>query len=170
MARLPNLDVTAMPNAACRRGRSRAGAPDRHGGAGSSQQRGHLAQSVDTHRPDAASRKRLALHGCRGVVTALLMMVAFAVPAWAQPVANPASPGPAGGATAAWRVVILNGADPTLPAFVAIDTALRAGLAAPGRHPVEVFAESLDMMRFPSNELEPEMLALLRKKYASRHV
>jgi signal transduction histidine kinase len=129
-----------------------------------------LAQSVDTHRPDAASRKRLALHGCRGVVTALLMMVAFAVPAWAQPVANPASPGPAGGATAAWRVVILNGADPTLPAFVAIDTALRAGLAAPGRHPVEVFAESLDMMRFPSNELEPEMLALLRKKYASRHV
>jgi signal transduction histidine kinase len=65
-----------------------------------------------------------------------------------------------------WRVVILNGSDPTLPAFVAIDRAMRAALNAPGTHPIELYLETLDMMRFPGAELEAELLALLRKKYA----
>jgi signal transduction histidine kinase len=69
-----------------------------------------------------------------------------------------------------WRIVVLNGTDPYLPAFVAIDRATRAALTAPGTHPAEIFSETLDMTRFPGGELEPEMLALLRRKYAERQI
>jgi signal transduction histidine kinase len=69
-----------------------------------------------------------------------------------------------------WRIVILNGTDPYLPAFIAIDRATRAELAAPGTHPAEIYSETLDMMRFPGAELEPEVLALLRRKYANQHI
>jgi signal transduction histidine kinase len=69
-----------------------------------------------------------------------------------------------------WRVVILSGTDPTLPAFVAIDRAMRGALNAPGTHPVELYLESLDTMRFPGAQIEPEMLALLKKKYAKERV
>jgi len=65
-----------------------------------------------------------------------------------------------------WRVVVLNGSDPTLPAFVAIDRAMRDRLAAPGAHPVELYVETFDVMRFPSAQIEPSMLDLLRSKYA----
>jgi signal transduction histidine kinase len=66
------------------------------------------------------------------------------------------------------RVVVLNGSDPNLPAFISIDQAMRADLTAPGRPPVEIFSETLDMMRFPGADFEAEMMALLRKKYG-RH-
>lgn len=69
-----------------------------------------------------------------------------------------------------WRVVILNATDANLPAFVTLDRATRAVLTAPGAHPVEIYAETLDMTRFPAENLEPEVLALLRKKYAARSV
>ena len=66
-----------------------------------------------------------------------------------------------------WRVMILNDADPTLPAFVALDRAIRAALTAPGRHPVDIFAESLDMLRYPEKLIEAELVALLAKKYGT---
>ena len=69
-----------------------------------------------------------------------------------------------------WRVVILSGTDPTLPAFVAIDRAMRGALSAPGTHPIEFYLETLDTMRFPGAQIEPEMIALLRKKYANERV
>jgi signal transduction histidine kinase len=71
---------------------------------------------------------------------------------------------------APWRVVILNDADPTLPAFVAIDRGIRSALAAPGLHRVDVFAESLDMMRYPEALFEREMVDLLAKKYGARPI
>jgi len=69
-----------------------------------------------------------------------------------------------------WHVVILNDSDPTVPAFVAIDRAMRASLMAPGRHPVDSFAEALDMLRFPGPQIENELVALFAKKYAAMHV
>jgi hypothetical protein len=64
-----------------------------------------------------------------------------------------------------WRVVILNDGDPTLPAFIAIDHGLKAALSAPGRHPVEVFYEALDKVRFPEVIFSRELVAMLAKKY-----
>src|SRR5262245_11271362 len=69
-----------------------------------------------------------------------------------------------------WRVVILNDADPTLPAFVAMDRAMQAALTAPGRHQVDTFFESLDSLRFPTAQLEEELVALLAKKYIRMRV
>jgi signal transduction histidine kinase len=112
----------------------------------------------------------------RSVLPGLLMLAAIALAsslaarAAAQPSATPSAGAAAPAVEGAWQVLILNGTDPTLPAFIAIDNAMRAALAAPGRHPVEIFAETLDMMRFPQKEIEPELLQLLRKKYASRHI
>src|SRR5262245_46500373 len=60
-----------------------------------------------------------------------------------------------------WRVVTLNDGDPTLPAFIALDTATRAAMTAPGRHPVDSFSETLDALRFPGAQLEDEIVALL---------
>jgi signal transduction histidine kinase len=78
--------------------------------------------------------------------------------------------GPAAPADGPWRILVLNGTDPTLPAFVAIDRAMRAVLAAPGAHPAELYAETLDMARFPGPEVEPDLVALLRRKYATRPI
>jgi signal transduction histidine kinase len=64
-----------------------------------------------------------------------------------------------------WRVLILNDGDPTLPAFIAIDHGLKASLSAPGRHPVDVFYEALDKLRFPEATFSRELVAMLAKKY-----
>jgi hypothetical protein len=69
-----------------------------------------------------------------------------------------------------WRVVILNDADPTLPAFVIIDRAMRAALTAPEKHRVDIFSETLDMLRFPGAAIEDELVALLAKKHAGARV
>jgi len=69
-----------------------------------------------------------------------------------------------------WRVVIVNDADPTLPTFIALDSALRAALGAPGRHRVDVFSESLDSLRFPMAQLEDKLVALMAEKYAGMRV
>jgi signal transduction histidine kinase/ABC-type uncharacterized transport system substrate-binding protein len=66
-----------------------------------------------------------------------------------------------------WRVLILNDGDPTLPAFVTMDRALRATLTAPGRHPLEIFHQSLDMLRFPPAQFETELVALMEKQFAA---
>ena len=66
--------------------------------------------------------------------------------------------------------MFLNEGDQGLPAFLMIDSALRAALAAPGRHAVNAFSESLDLLRFPRARIEGEIVALLEKKYAAIHV
>ena len=64
------------------------------------------------------------------------------------------------------RVLILNGTDPYLPAYLEIDSAMRASLAQePGRR-VVYFSEPLDAQRFQVETYEPELIALLAKKYA----
>ena len=64
------------------------------------------------------------------------------------------------------RVLILNGTDPYLPAYLEIDSAMRASLAQePGRR-VVYFSEPLDAQRFQVEAYEPELVALLAKKYA----
>jgi len=63
------------------------------------------------------------------------------------------------------RVVILNATDPYLPAFLALDGALREAVRAGSEVPAEFFAETLDMHRFPRKLLDQDVAALLRKKY-----
>jgi signal transduction histidine kinase len=68
------------------------------------------------------------------------------------------------------RVVILNATDPYLPAFLALDRALREAIRAGSRLPVEFYAETLDMHRFPQKLLGQDEVALLRKKYSDLEV
>jgi len=68
------------------------------------------------------------------------------------------------------RVLILNGIDPYLPAYLAIDGALRASLAEQGPPRVVFFSETLDGQRFALESMEPEVLALLEKKYRAVHI
>ncbi len=63
------------------------------------------------------------------------------------------------------RVVILNATDPYLPAFLALDSALRDAIRAGPEAPTELFAEPLDMHRFPRKLLDDDVAGLLRKKY-----
>ncbi len=68
------------------------------------------------------------------------------------------------------RVVILTGADPSQPAVLVQIKTLRdtLGLATPKA--AEVYLESLDGFRFGSEDLTPEFLALVKKKYSGQRV
>jgi len=63
------------------------------------------------------------------------------------------------------RVLMLYGIDPYLPPFLAMDRAMRASLAAATDRRINFFSESLDSQRFALETLEPEMAALLARKY-----
>jgi signal transduction histidine kinase len=76
----------------------------------------------------------------------------------AAPAAGAADPEPR-------HVVILNAADPYLPAFQLLDRAFRDTVRAGYTAPLELHAETLDMHRFPRAQLDREVLALLRGKY-----
>jgi signal transduction histidine kinase len=65
------------------------------------------------------------------------------------------------------RVLILNALDPYLPAYLAIDGAMRASLAKESTRRIVLYSELIDAQRFPGESLEPEILALLSKKYRS---
>jgi hypothetical protein len=67
------------------------------------------------------------------------------------------------------HVLILNGLDPYLPAYIVIDGAMRASLANERTRRVVVFSESLDAQRFPQ-ALEPEFPALLAKRYGALRI
>ena len=62
------------------------------------------------------------------------------------------------------RVVILNGTDPYLPAYLEIDAAMRAALV-PQSH-VVLFSQPLDAQRFRTETFEPELTAYFAKKYS----
>jgi signal transduction histidine kinase len=64
-----------------------------------------------------------------------------------------------------YRIVTLNAADPYLPAFVALDQAMRDEIRARLGPRAEFYAETLDMLRFPRAQFEQQILALLREKY-----
>jgi signal transduction histidine kinase len=72
---------------------------------------------------------------------------------------------PASAAEEPARVLILNALDPYLPAYLAIDGAMRANLASETGRRIVLFSEPLDAQRFAVEPLEPELLALLTKKY-----
>ena len=64
------------------------------------------------------------------------------------------------------RILILNGTDPYLPAYLEIDSAMRANLAQETGRRIVYFSEPLDAQRFQVEAFEPELIALLAKKYA----
>ncbi len=76
------------------------------------------------------------------------------------------------------RVLILNGLDPYLPAYLAIDSAMRASLAdeiTDGAAPqntrrIVFYSEPLDAQRFAIEPREPEIVAALAKKYGALHI
>jgi signal transduction histidine kinase len=72
--------------------------------------------------------------------------------------------------TKRYRIVALNAADPYLPAFVALDQAMRDEIRARLGPRAEFYAETLDMLRFPRAQFEQQTLALLREKYRNLKV
>ena len=90
----------------------------------------------------------------RGLACALMLVNCIGVvPAHAQ-------------ATEEARVLILNGTDPYLPAFLLIDSAMRTSLAQESARRVVFFSEPLDGQRFRTAAFETELVALFDKKYA----
>ena len=69
-----------------------------------------------------------------------------------------------------WRVVLLAGSDPALPAAAQQDNAFRAAVRAAAPNGVEFYTDSVDNMRLQGAELMPELLALLAKKYRQQRV
>lgn len=63
------------------------------------------------------------------------------------------------------HVLILNGTDPYLPEYLAVDGAMRASLADHGAERIVLFSESLDAQLFTEDALDTENFALLAKKY-----
>lgn len=68
------------------------------------------------------------------------------------------------------RVLILNGVDPYLPAYIAINRAMRETLADQSARRVVLFSEPLDAQRFPVEPLESEYRALFGKKYGALRI
>ncbi|WP_371881346.1 ATP-binding protein [Caballeronia sp. S22] len=68
------------------------------------------------------------------------------------------------------KVVLFTGADPIQPAALVQLEAIRKQLDASPLQGAEVFLETLDGFRFGSENLTPEFLALMKKKYAHQHV
>ena len=64
------------------------------------------------------------------------------------------------------RVLILNGTDPYLPAYLVIDSAMRASLAKEEARRIVFFSEPLDAQRFRTDAFEPQLVELLSKKYS----
>src|SRR5262252_3139804 len=68
-----------------------------------------------------------------------------------------------------WRVVILHNADFLLPGSTIMDQALREALVRMSPRPLELYGETLDVLRYPEST-EAELVALLRKKHAGHRV
>jgi signal transduction histidine kinase len=70
---------------------------------------------------------------------------------------------------APWRVVLLHNADFLLPASTIMDQPLRQTLVKEARRQVDVYGETLDLLRFPQ-AIDSELVALQRKKYGGAKV
>jgi len=98
------------------------------------------------------------------------MVLAFLVAGWLSTLSGMAFGQGAKSETGSRGVVILNATDPYLPAFIAIDGAMREAIRAGRGAPTQLYAETLDMSRFPQALLEQDLVALLRKKYRNLKV
>ena len=107
-------------------------------------------------------------------VRALTLTAGFALACLTAPApraqTNRASASAANSAERPWVIVTLNDSDPMMPSTLALDSAMRKALMEPGRHPVDMYSESLDAFRFPQAQIEGETVALLAKKYATTHI
>ena len=68
------------------------------------------------------------------------------------------------------RVLMLYGVDPYLSPFLAMDKAMRERLAGEAASPAHIFSETLDSQRIALERLEPELVALLAKKYSALRI
>lgn len=121
----------------------------------SSQVRDLTPVSSTVRRCCRAASMRLATLSTLGL---LLLLAISLIPAaaFAQDSKEIATPG---------RVVILNSSDPYLPAFRSFESGLRETVIASSRHPAELYAETLDMHRFPHKVLDTDVVQLLQRKY-----
>src|SRR5215831_8135294 len=97
------------------------------------------------------------------VVTAVMLLHA---PASAQ---NPAEGANPLEAAEPWRVVILHNADFLLPGSTIMDQALREALIRLSPRPLELYGETLDVLRYPDST-GAELVALLRKKHGGHRI
>jgi signal transduction histidine kinase len=111
-----------------------------------------MVNPIPAHWTLAAAAAQRAAPGAARLLSGLVL--------WACMAATPAS-----AAEDPARVLILNALDPYLPAYLAIDGAMRANLASDTGRRIVLFSEPLDAQRFAVEPLEPELLALLTKKY-----
>jgi PAS domain S-box-containing protein len=108
----------------------------------------------------------------RALLAAALLASALLV-ADASAQSAPASPGPAASADAdaaprAQRVLLLYSNRADLPANMLVDQSIRAGLAAGAPGPLDVYAEHLDVARFPHESQRTLQRDYLRRRYADR--
>ena len=80
---------------------------------------------------------------------------------------GPATSAP--GADTPWRVVLLHNADFLLPASTVMDQTLRQVMINEAQRPIDFYGETLDLLRYP-DEIESELVALFKKKYAGKKV
>jgi signal transduction histidine kinase len=125
--------------------------------------------------PDRTSRHAPARRRRRAAGATLAFIAAAAVgvaePVAAQPAAAPthgsgAAPPPAPDTAAPrFHVLVVNGADPTLPGYLLADAGLRDTVERrlPGR--VTFFVESLDAQRFDGARARREVVDVVRRRY-----
>src|SRR5262245_21799938 len=66
-----------------------------------------------------------------------------------------------------WRIVVLTGANFSIPASLLQDQAMRRTLVAGAHRRIEFYPEALETMRLFSGEYEPQFVAFLQKKYST---
>ena len=107
---------------------------------------------------------------------ALWMLLAGSGLAVGQPVPSTGGPPPSDprpvpdGPGKARRVLLLFGAPRLTPAIEAVDTAIRSTIESRSPVPVTFYTEYLDFTLFGGDEPQPELRALLRRKYATRPI
>lgn len=110
---------------------------------------------------------------CRGLLLAIgLCLWAASTGIWAQSAPSSVgatAPGSHSGSTG-WRVLVLTLVDPELPASVVHSRSFKDALEALAPQPVTFFSESFDAPNFDPKRMEPEMVALFRKKYANQPI
>ena len=107
---------------------------------------------------------------------ALWMLLAGSGLAVGQPVPSTGGPPPSDsrpvpdGPGKARRVLLLYGEPRLTPAIEAVDTAIRSTIEPRSPVPVTFYTEYLDLNLFDGDVPEPELRALLRRKYATRPI
>jgi signal transduction histidine kinase len=99
----------------------------------------------------------------------LLLPAALCALQWA-PAGVAAQEGTGRGAKDAANVLVINGADAYLPAFVAIDSAMRAAVEQRYDRPVIWLYETLDALRFGADAVSPQLAELIAKKYGDARI